>query len=188
LLESLKMNRVIYISLITIVLLTASNNASALNWIGAIAPELGIKDQDGKLTYMKDLKGQFTVLYFYPKDDTPGCTIEANKFKVDHAKYTALNTRIIGASLDSIESHQDFIDAHELPFTLLSDEDAVAAKRYQVLSNFGLMRFTKRQTFIIDPDGVIVKHYADVKPKLHSEQILADLPLLISNWSVTKKR
>jgi thioredoxin-dependent peroxiredoxin len=181
------MNRIINAVLAASVLFLLSTTVVGANWVGALAPELGIKDQQGNVVTIQALKGRFTVLYFYPKDETPGCTIEANKFKSDYAKFNALNARIVGVSLDSIESHQDFIQAHELPFTLLSDENAIAAKRYQVLSNFGLMRFTKRQTFIIDPDGVIVKHYADVAPKTHSTQILADLPLLISNWTVTKK-
>ncbi len=174
------MFRIIFIFLISI------TSVSAQQWQGALAPNLAIPNQSGKLTEIQDFRGTWLVLYFYPKDETPGCTLEAKNFAKDHNKYSALGAKVVGVSLDSTQSHQDFINNHKLPFDLLADTEGAASKRYKVLLNLGITKIAKRQTFIVDPDGVIVKHYDDVEPETHSKQILADMPELIELWRSTK--
>lgn len=170
---------------IALLMLTISV-ANASQWQGAIAPELAIPNQLDKTVKIDDLRGDWVILYFYPKDETPGCTLEANNFRDDFSKYQELGAKIVGVSLDSTKSHREFIKNHNLPFDLLSDVEGVASKRYKVLLNLGVMKMAKRQTFIVDPDGIIVKHYNDVEPEEHSQQILGDLPALIKLWEATK--
>jgi len=178
------MNRIA--QLVTLLALFLSVTANAANWQGALAPELMIKNQHNKVVSIKDYQGSWLVLYFYPKDETPGCTLEANNFRKDYQKYLELNTKIVGISVDDVESHQGFITNHKLPFDLLADVEGKVSKSYKVLLNLGLTKLAKRQTFIVDPDGTIVKHYNDVTPKSHSNQLLEDLPKLITLWKSTK--
>ena len=118
------------------------------------------------------------VLYFYPKDDTPGCTTEACGFRDNIFAYRKLNAQIIGVSLDDIESHSKFAETHDLPFPLLADTEGSVAETYGVRTrNFG-MPMAKRETFMIDPEGMLVRHYEDVDPDTHSAEVLADLEAL----------
>lgn len=142
---------------------------------GDPAPEFELSDQNGQLHSLEDYRDQWVVLYFYPKDETPGCTTEACEFRDNIFAYRDLNAQILGVSLDDAASHKAFAEKHGLPFPLLADVDGAAAAAYGVKTRMFGMVVAKRQTFIIGPDGTIAKHYEKVKPAEHSAQVLADL-------------
>ena len=146
--------------------------------VGAVAPEFELPDQDGQLHSLEDYRDQWVVLYFYPKDETPGCTTEACEFRDNIFAFKELNAQILGVSLDDIESHKAFAENHGLPFPLLADVRGTAASAYGVKTRMLGMEIAKRQTFVIAPDGTIVKHYEKVDPSEHSKQVLADLESL----------
>ena len=150
---------------------TASEQVTA----GQPAPEFELFDQTGQLHSLEDYRDQWVVLYFYPKDDTPGCTTEACEFRDNIFAFRKINAQILGVSLDDVESHQKFAEKHGLPFPLLADVDGKASDAYGVKTRMFGMTVAKRQTFIIGPDGTIAKHYEKVDPAEHSEQVLADL-------------
>ena len=158
-------------------LLLISLTASANQWEGVPLVEFKLQDQKGVERTKKDFAGQWLVLYFYPKDKTPGCTVEAQNFTDDYGQYQLLNTQIVGVSYDDVKSHKDFSDTYEMPFVLLADEDKVLSKALGVDRLFPWPH-ASRQTFIVDPKGVIVKHYSDVSPKKHSKQLLKYLALI----------
>jgi len=143
--------------------------------VGSPAPEFELADQSGELHSLEDYRSQWVVLYFYPKDGTPGCTTEACEFRDNIFAFRDLNAQIIGVSLDDVESHKAFAENHSLPFPLLADPEGETAMAYGVKTRMFGMTVAKRQTFIIDPDGAIAKHYDTVKPDEHSKQVLADL-------------
>ena len=146
--------------------------------IGAAAPEFELSDQNGQLHSLEDYREQWVVLYFYPKDETPGCTTEACEFRDNIFAYKDLNTQILGVSLDDVESHKAFAENHRLPFPLLADVEGDVATAYGVKTRMMGMTVAKRQTFIIGPDGTIAKHYEKVSPSEHSAEVLADLEAL----------
>ena len=146
--------------------------------IGQPAPEFELPDQDGQLHSLEDYRDRWVVLYFYPKDETPGCTTEACEFRDNIFAYRELNAQILGVSLDDVESHKSFAENHDLPFPLLADFEGTAADAYGVKTKFAGMTVAKRQTFIIDPSGNVAKHYEKVNPDTHSAEILADLKSL----------
>jgi peroxiredoxin Q/BCP len=154
---------------------TSIGIASEQPLLGSPAPEFELPDQDGQLHSLEDYRNQWVVLYFYPKDETPGCTTEACEFRDNIFAYRDLNAQILGVSLDDVESHKAFAENHGLPFPLLADPDGDAAMAYGVKTRMFGMTVAKRQTFIIGPDGAIAKHYEKVKPDEHSAQVLADL-------------
>jgi peroxiredoxin Q/BCP len=143
--------------------------------VGGPAPEFELPDQDGQLHSLEDYRDQWVVLYFYPKDDTPGCTTEACEFRDNVFAFHDLNAQILGVSLDDVESHKAFSEKHGLPFPLLADVGGAASTAYGVKTRMLGTEVAKRQTFIIGPDGTIVKHYEKVDPDSHSQQVLADL-------------
>jgi len=145
---------------------------------GAAAPSFSLHSQEGKAVSLADFKGKWVVLYFYPKDFTSGCTIEAHNFERDIAKYDAANAAIVGVSVDSVDSHKNFCTKEGLNFKLLSDPDGTVSKDFGSLMNMGVTKLSKRHTFLIDPQGKIAKVYTDVKPATHSEQVLTDLAQL----------
>lgn len=142
---------------------------------GMKAPDFQLNDKFGKAKSLKDFKGKNVVLYFYPKDNTPGCTMEACNFRDEIKQFEDLNAEIIGISGDSEASHQKFADKFKLNFTLLSDPDKKVIKEYGVWRekiNFGVTAFgIVRSTFIINKDGVIVKIFRKVKVKEHSQEV-----------------
>jgi peroxiredoxin Q/BCP len=146
--------------------------------VGNAAPEFELPDQDGQLHSLEDYRDRWVVLYFYPKDETPGCTTEACEFRDNIFAFRDLNAQILGVSLDDVESHKAFAENHGLPFPLLADVDGVAATAYGVKTRMLGMEIAKRQTFVIAPDGTIAKHYQKVDPSEHSEQVLAGLKSL----------
>jgi thioredoxin-dependent peroxiredoxin len=149
--------------------------------VGNPAPAFRLQDQAGAWHELKDYRGKWLVLYFYPKDDTPGCTTQACEFRDNIFAFNKLGAVILGISVDDVASHKAFAEQHSLPFTLLADSSKDTAKRYGVLrSALGLMEIASRETFIIDPQGRIAKHYPSVDPKGHSQTVLTDLAALQS--------
>lgn len=145
---------------------------------GDTAPEFELPDQNGQLHSLEDYRDQWVVLYFYPKDETPGCTTEACEFRDNIFAYRDLNAQILGVSLDDVESHKAFAENHGLPFPLLADVDGTVSAAYGVKTRMFGMTVAKRQTFVIGPDGRVAKHYEKVDPSAHSAQVLEDLRAL----------
>lgn len=143
--------------------------------VGEPAPDFELVDQNGQLHSIEDYRGKWVALYFYPKDGTPGCTTEACEFRDNIVAFRAANCQILGVSLDDEESHKAFSEKHGLPFPLLADTKGTTADAYGVKSKMLGMTLAKRQTFLIDPEGNIAKHYDSVDPGEHSAEILADL-------------
>lgn len=153
--------------------------------LGQPAPEFELSDQNGQLHSLEDYRDQWVVLYFYPKDQTPGCTTEACEFRDNIFAFRDINAQILGVSLDDAESHQKFAEKYGLPFPLLADIEGKASEAYSVKTRMFGMKVAKRQTFVIDPDGKLAKHYENVKPSEHSQQVLADLKELGAGTSAT---
>ncbi len=175
------MKRFVTIAFIAVAAIAASLSftsvgiASDQPVVGSRAPEFELPDQTGQLHSLEDYRNQWVVLYFYPKDETPGCTTEACEFRDDIFAYRELNAQVLGVSLDDVESHKAFADNHSLPFPLLADIGGETSTAYGVKTRMFGMTVAKRQTFIIGPDGTIAKHYVEVEPDEHSAQVLADL-------------
>lgn len=146
--------------------------------VGDKAPDFTLNDNSGKPHKLADYAGKYLVLYFYPKNDTPGCTKEACHFRDDITQFNALNVNLLGVSIDSSESNNKFSQKYHLPFPLLADTDGTVAKTYDSLSNLLVTKVAKRRTFLINPDGNIEKIYTNVDVSNHSQQILSDLKLL----------
>lgn len=144
--------------------------------LGGAAPAFKLQDQNGKWHELKDYRGKWVALYFYPKDKTPGCTTQACEFRDNVFAFRDAGAVILGVSVDDVESHKEFSEKHSLPFPILADDKKVVAKEYGVLKRFlGTIELAKRDTFLIDPEGKIVRHYADVDPKGHSQLVLKDI-------------
>ncbi|MCW8877777.1 MAG: peroxiredoxin [Kangiellaceae bacterium] len=162
------------ILILVIALFTLNLSAAPNVWEGTPLKSFSLQDQSGKNRTDKDFSGKWLILYFYPKDKTPGCTIEAQNFTDDYAQYQKLGVEIVGVSYDDVDSHKDFADTYEIPFTLLADTDAKLSKAMKV-DRILPWPHASRQTFIINPDGIIVEHIENVKPKIHSQQLLTKL-------------
>ena len=147
--------------------------------VGAAAPEFKLQDQNGKWHELKDYRGKWVALYFYPKDQTPGCTKQACAFRDNVFAFRDAGAQILGVSVDDVDSHKKFSEKHGLPFPILADANKETTKKYGVLKTYlGTMELAKRDTFLIDPQGKIVKHYPDVDPKGHSQIVLNDIKAL----------
>lgn len=164
-------------------LLLSCNLLAADKWTGKAAPNFDLPDQNGVFHTLKEYRGKWLVLYFYPKDDTPGCTTEAQNFTKDYNIIEKLGAVVVGASLDDIESHKKFAAKYNIPYTLLADKDEVMATAYDVVKNIPLMHYAKRQTFIINPQGIVAKFYEDVTASEHSQEVIKDLKALIDTKS-----
>ncbi len=143
--------------------------ADAVPPVGQPAPGFTLPSQDGSKIALNDLRGKWVVLYFYPKDNTPGCTIEAHNFQRDLSKYEQLNAMIVGVSVDSADSHQDFCAKQGLTFKLLADTEKKVSDQYGSLRPNGM---AARNTFLIDPEGKLAKVWTAVNPASHSEEVL----------------
>lgn len=151
--------------------------------VGMKAPNFDLPDQNGDIHGLKDYKGKWVVVYFYPKDNTPGCTKEACSFRDNHKAIRKLGAEVVGVSVDSAKKHANFVAKFDLPFTLLADIEQKMVNDYEV---WGLKKFmgreymgTNRQTFIVDPKGRVAKVYEKVKAATHGEEVLADLKELV---------
>jgi peroxiredoxin Q/BCP len=162
--------------------LAGSGSAVAGNAVPAVgtpAPAFKLQDQAGKWHSLSDYRGKWVAMYFYPKDDTPGCTTQACGFRDNIFAFNKEGAVILGVSVDEVASHKEFAEKHSLPFTLLADADKNVARQYGVLKTYmGVMEMARRDTFIIDPQGRIAKHYESVDPEGHSQVVLADIKAL----------
>ncbi len=147
--------------------------------VGDAAPGFRLQDQAGQWHQLSDYRGRWVALYFYPRDDTPGCTTQACSFRDNVFAFDKAGAVILGVSVDDAASHEAFARKHGLPFTLLADPDKVVTRRYGVLKTYmGVMEMARRDTFIVDPRGRIAKHYESVNPEGHSAVVLADIEAL----------
>ncbi|MDP3792339.1 MAG: thioredoxin-dependent thiol peroxidase [bacterium] len=145
------------------------------------APNLSLPDQAGKMHSLADYKGKWVLIYFYPKDDTPGCTKEACIIRDNLPDFKKLNCVVLGISVDSVKSHSKFAEKYKLPFTLLADEKKEVVKKYGAWQKKSFLdksyMDTKRISYLINPDGKIAKIYSEVKPTEHAEEVLKDINL-----------
>lgn len=172
------MNRIRSLRYLTLAVLLAWLSAAYADGpaLGAAAPEFKLQDQNGKWHELKNYRGKWVALYFYPKDLTPGCTTQACEFRDNIFAFRDAGAQILGVSVDDVESHKKFSEKHGLPFPILADSGKETAKKYGVLKTFlGTMELAQRDTFLIDPQGRLVKHYPDVDPKGHSQIVLNDI-------------
>jgi thioredoxin-dependent peroxiredoxin len=145
---------------------------------GSNAPDFTLPSQEGSPVSLKDYRGKWVVLYFYPKDQTPGCSREAHNFQTDQPKFAERDAVVLGVSLDSVDSHKKFCAKEGLNFKLLADTDHKVTDSYGSLTNFGVLKFAARHTFLIDPTGKVAKAYTSVDPLKHSAEVLAELDVL----------
>jgi len=143
--------------------------------VGDDAPTFTLPDSLGNQVSLNDYKGKWVVLYFYPKDDTPGCTTEACHFRDDFKSLEAIGAKVVGVSIDDSFSHKKFAEKYNLPFPLLSDASGEVASRYGALNNFLVIKLAKRYTYLINPQGKIAKIYLSVDTSKHSQEIIDDL-------------
>jgi len=150
-------------------------SAASMPSVGSLSPDFTLTSQDGTPVSLKDYRGKWVVLYFYPKDFSSGCTIEAHHFQRDQPQYQQKNVVVLGVSVDSPDSHKQFCTKEGLNFRLLADTDHKVSSAYGSLTNLGLVKFASRHTFIINPAGKVAKVFTEVTPNQHSEEVLAAL-------------
>jgi peroxiredoxin Q/BCP len=173
------MRRLRFLPLLIVMLAGCMAHAADAPRDGQPAPDFKLQDQDGQWRSLSQYHGQWVVLYFYPRDETPGCTTEACTFRDDLVKFQALGVQVLGVSLDDTRSHAEFAAKYHLPFPLLADTTHRVAASYGVLTSFlGLFHYARRETFLIDPQGKVARHYQDVDPKANAGQVLSDLARL----------
>jgi thioredoxin-dependent peroxiredoxin len=165
----------IVVGVIAVVVGSRLLSAKSAPVAGSSAPDFTLSSQVGKEVSLKDYRGKWVVLYFYPKDFTSGCTIEAHNFQRDQEEYARRNAVILGISVDSAESHKQFCAKEGLNFKLLADTSHEVSKQYGSLMNFGIAQISARHTFLIDPHGKIARSYMSVNPSRHSAEMLAAL-------------
>ncbi len=151
--------------------------------VGDVAPKFSLPDQNGVVRIVEEFSGKWLLIYFYPKDNTPGCTTEACEIRDAWGEFKKTGAEVVGISTDSVESHKKFGEKHSLPFTILSDTEKKTVEDYEV---WGLKSFmgksfmgTRRTSFLIDPHGKIAKIYENVKPAEHAEEVLRDIQTLL---------
>src|SRR5579862_585674 len=160
---------------IVVALIVRTVRADSTPQVGSNAPGFTLTSQEGTPVSLKDYLGKWVVLYFYPKDMTPGCTLEAHNFQRDQPDYSKHDAVVLGVSVDSIDSHKQFCTKEGLNFKLLADTDKTVSKEYGSLINLGVVKMSSRHTFVIDPSGKIVRVYTSVNPNRHSAEVLAAL-------------
>jgi len=149
--------------------------------VGTTAPSFTLPSQDGSQISLDQFRGQWVVLYFYPKDGTPGCTIEAHNFQRDQDQYVKRKAVVLGVSVDTTNSHKEFCSQQGLTFKLLADTEHKVSTTYGSLMNFGVTQVAARHTFLINPEGKIERVYTSVDPNKHSQEVLAALDELQKN-------
>jgi peroxiredoxin Q/BCP len=154
---------------------TGAMAADTLPQVGQMAPDFMLPSQDGTKISLHDFRGKWVVLYFYPKDNTSGCTIEAHNFQRDIAKYQQHNAVIVGVSVDSPGSHKEFCAKQGLTFKLAADTEKEVSRKYGSLTNLLLVKMSARNTFLVNPEGKIAQVWEGVSPAKHSEEVLAAL-------------
>ncbi len=172
----LALRRILVTALIAATTSVCAQAPAATPAEGSAAPDFKLQDQTGKWHTLEQYKGKWVVLYFYPKDNTPGCTTQACELRDNIFAFRKADAVILGVSVDDVESHKKFAQDHSLPFDILADPTKEMSKRYGVLfSPVPTVELASRQTFLIGPDGKIVKHWAKVDPKGHSDMVLAEI-------------
>ena len=166
------MKTILYAATATLALAISSMFAAEVPQAGQPAPDFSLASQEGGPVSLKQFQGKWVVLYFYPKDMTQGCTIEAHNFQQDLPKYNAANAVIVGVSVDNTDSHKEFCAKESLTFKLLADTEKKVSEQYGSLGSRGV---SSRNTFLIDPSGKIAKVWTGVNPSKHSEEVLAAL-------------
>jgi len=172
--------------MILVVLVPRLLSHSAAPLVGSNAPDFSLPSQEGSSVSLKDYRGKWVVLYFYPKDLTAGCTREAHNFEVDQPKYAAHNAVVLGVSVDSVDSHKKFCAQEGLNFKLLADTEHKVTDSYGSLTNLVVVKIAARHTFLIDPSGKIAKAYTSVDPITHSAEVLAELDQLQKSDRVSR--
>ena len=172
--------------LVLIVLVPRLLSRSATPTEGSAAPDFTLPSQEGSAVSLKDYRGKWVVLYFYPKDQTPGCSREAHNFQVDQPKFSERNAVVLGVSTDNVRSHQSFCAKEGLNFKLLADTQHEVTVSYGSLLDLGVVKVAKRHTFVIDPSGKIAKAYTSVDPLKHSSEVLAELDVLQKSVSASR--
>jgi peroxiredoxin Q/BCP len=171
----------LFISILTGLLMVSGALAGSVS-IGQLAPDFSLPDQNNNDIQLSSLRGQWVVLYFYPKDQTPGCTKEACSFRDNISGINTKNAVVLGVSVDDRKSHAAFAEKNKLPFKLLTDTDGRVAEQYGALRNLWVIKVAKRYSFIINPEGKIAKIYRKVTPSTHVNEIVSDLEKLQSNY------
>jgi peroxiredoxin Q/BCP len=171
---------VLFVTLVVATLFAVAADQSQPPAVGTQAPAFSLPSQEGAQVSLDQFKGKWVVLYFYPKDFTSGCTIEAHNFQRDIDKYTEKNAVIVGVSVDDVDSHKSFCAKEGLNFKLLADSSHAVVQKYGSIMEYNGMTLAARNTFLIDPTGAIRKVYIKVSPQGHSEEVLADLQQLQS--------
>ena len=171
-------------ALVVLFVVSRRLSAKSMPVAGSAAPDFSLSSQDGNQVSLKDFRGKWVVLYFYPKDFTTGCTIEAHNFQRDQAEYGRRNAVILGVSVDSAESHKNICAKEGLNFKLLADTSHQVSKQYGSLMNFGVAQISARNTFLIDPQGKIARAFSSVNPSQHSSEMLAAIDELEKQASV----
>jgi len=143
--------------------------------VGSAAPGFKLQDQNGDWHDLQDYQGKWLAIYFYPKDDTPGCTTQACSIRDNIYAFKAIGAEVVGISVDDVDSHKEFSTKYKLPFTILADAGGTTSGNYGVLRDYKMMQIASRQTFLVNPEGVIVKHYPEVDPETHTDMVLTDL-------------
>ena len=166
---------VVIVIIIFLVPRLLSGSRAATPSPGSTAPGFTLPSQEGASVSLQDYRGSWVVLYFYPKDQTPGCTREAHNFQIDQAKYAERHAVVLGVSVDSVDSHKKFCTKEGLNFKLLADSDGKVSNTYGSLTNLGVVKFASRHTFLVDPGWKVAKAYTSVDPSRHSEEVLAAL-------------
>jgi peroxiredoxin Q/BCP len=156
-------------------MLNSSSTENDPPTVGQSAPTFTLPSQDGSAVSLEQFRGQWVLLYFYPKDNTPGCTMEALNFQRDLPKYESLNTVVLGVSLDTENSHKSFCAKQGLTFKLLSDKERQVTTQYGSLKSMLGIKMSARNTFLIDPEGKIAKVWLGVQPSSHSAEVLKEL-------------
>jgi peroxiredoxin Q/BCP len=171
-------------ALVVLFVVSRRLSAKSMPVAGSAAPDFSLNSQDGTQVSLKGLRGKWVILYFYPKDFTGGCTLEAHNFQRDQAEYARRNAVILGVSVDSAESHKNFCAKEGLNFKLLADTSHQVSKQYGSLMNFGVAQISARNTFLVDPQGKIARAFSSVNPSRHSAEMLATIDELEKQKSV----
>jgi peroxiredoxin Q/BCP len=166
---------VLVIVVVILLLPRLLSGSKAVPSAGSPAPDFSLPSQEGASVRLQDFRGTWVVLYFYPKDQTTGCTREAHNFQIDQAKYAERHAVVLGVSVDNVDSHKKFCAKEGLNFKLLADTNGEVSRSYGSLTNLGVVKFAARHTFIIDPQGKVARAYTSVDPVKHSEEVLAAL-------------
>ena len=169
------LNKKIAYTTLIFLLMVFNTNANEDLSAGMNAPDFVLVDQNNTKRSLSDFKGEWVVLYFYPKDDTPGCTTEACSFRDNMEIISKLNANILGVSVDSQESHKEFSEKYSLPFPILADVNGEVAKKYDSYGSFVGFKYASRHTFIINPSGKIHKVYKKVNPGKHASEVIEEL-------------